>query len=144
MPAANVRRQILVLLLAAIPAAALVAWLHPRAPNFAAEKSADRVRLEDVVRWEAPPLWIDARKRAAFEAAHVPEALLLNEDTWEELLPSVIERWRPDTLIVVYCDSAECDASEAVANRLRRELGTGKVYVLNGGWRTWVDFQKRR
>lgn len=82
----------------------------------------------------APALWIDARSRAAYDAGHVEGALLLNEDTWSELLIPVVERWQPGTPVIVYCDSHGCQASRNVAERLRTEAGIDTARVLRGEW----------
>ncbi len=118
---------------------AAVAWaayqLHPQRPTF------DPIRPVEITLAEFAPgepvLWLDARPPAAFAAGHIPGALALNEDAWEAGLPAFVEAWRPEQRIVVYCDSAQCHASEAVARRLMREFGATRVYVLKGGWESW-------
>lgn len=126
-----------ILLLAVIPAALSLA-LHPRRPALAwTPPGAAEVELAMVRGWSTPVLWVDARPAAAFERGHVPGAVPLTEAAWEQQLPGLLAAWQPAARIVVYCDSSACDASQAVARRLERELQLPGIYVLKGGWDTW-------
>lgn len=95
---------------------------------------ADEITVPQAQALGAAALWIDARSRADYEAGHVPGALLLNEDTWGELLIPVVERWQPGMPVIVYCDSDGCQASRKVADRLRAEAGVDNAKVLRGEW----------
>ena len=86
--------------------------------------------------------WIDARGETAFEDGHIPGALLLNEDSWDELFERFVLEWDGESTLVVYCDSRTCAASKGVADRLKESLGTEDVFVLKGGWQTWLDQKK--
>lgn len=127
------------LLLAAIPTA-LGFWLHPKRPplSWSAPSTAE-VLLSEIGRWASPPLWVDARQRTDYEKQHIPGAILLNEDAWNELVPGFLASWRPGMKVVVYCDSAKCDASKDVARRLERELNLPEIFVLKGGWSSWLQ-----
>jgi rhodanese-related sulfurtransferase len=83
-------------------------------------------------------LWVDARPEEEFEREHVPGAVLLNEDRFNELLPRMLENWSPDRTVVVYCSSQSCNASRDVARRLRKEAQLQNVLVLEGGWEAWL------
>ena len=82
-------------------------------------------------------IWIDARPQGEFESEHVPGALLLNEDRWNELLPQVLAVWAPEKRLIVYCSSESCGSSREIAHRLRKEAGLTNVFVLEGGWEAW-------
>lgn len=129
------------LVLAATILALLAGWLHPKAPSFAAHAYAEapELSLARIAELPGPKLWIDARSEAAFAKAHIPDAIPLNEDHWEALLPGVVERWQPGAALVVYCDHRQCQSSQQVARRLRRDLGSDSVYVLRGGWQAWQE-----
>ena len=99
--------------------------------------------LDDALRWGPGVLWVDARNADAFERQHVPGACLLNEDSWQELIPEFLAAWKPDTRVVIYCDSQKCHASDEVAVRLGRELKISNVYVLKGGWDSWLHSQRK-
>jgi rhodanese-related sulfurtransferase len=83
-------------------------------------------------------IWVDARPDKEFEQGHVPEAVLLNEDRWNELLPSFLAGWTPDKKVVVYCSTRSCNLSRDVARRLRNEAQLKDVFVLEGGWEEWL------
>ena len=126
--------------LALVPALA-TALLHPRRPPFTEKTRAGEISVAEAMRNEAGYLWIDARAEALFAGGHVPGALPLNEDAWDELLPAVLQAWPTGRPAIVYCDTRACDASEAVAKRLR-EFGVAPVFVLQGGWEAWLAVQR--
>ncbi len=97
------------------------------------------VRSATVHEWGEKVQWVDARPRDKFEAGHLPGALLLNEDEWTKLVPAFLDAWDPDRPVVVYCDGGSCEASHAVARRLREELKLGEIYVLKGGLAEWSE-----
>lgn len=133
------REALLLLLLAALPAG-LAAWLHPKTPAWAWQRPAvGEVTLGEIARWQTPILLVDARSDQAYRQAHIPNAILCNEDAWEQHLPGLLTAWQPGTRIVVYCDGQACAASQSVALRLRRELDLTDIYVLQGGWAAWLQ-----
>ena len=123
-----------VLLLALIPAGATALW-HPRRPAW----QSDEVSVAAASAWGSQVLWVDARPDADFQRAHIPGAVSLNEDRWDELLPGLLDHWRTTQKIVVYCSSLSCQLSHDVARRLRDEVNLPNVYVLQGGWEAWQN-----
>lgn len=131
-------RQLLCLLgLAFVPAVGQA--LYYRQTAGWAEPPADSglVTVAQAEAWGDAALWLDARPNEQFERAHVPGALQLNEDAWEEQLRTMLTAWSPDRKVVVYCSQKSCDASHEVAERLRKEAGLKNIYVLEGGWEEW-------
>ena len=102
------------------------------------------VAWSTVQEWPGLRLLVDARSEVAFRRQHIPGALPLSEVQWEERLPAVIQAWQPGARVVVYCDNLGCESSQAVARRLRRELGINDVFVLKGGWNAWLEAQKQK
>ena len=102
--------------------------------------AADEVLLPTAMSWNPPPVWIDARPRAAYARGHIAGArhLSLEEDAnFEQLLFAIdaegaFDGSRP---IVVYCSSTACQLSRDMTARLRERYPALKVYVLHGGWR---------
>ena len=84
-------------------------------------------------------IWIDARADDEFEAGHYPGALSLNEENWEQGFAPLLEVWRPEATLVVYCSSESCLRSHQVADRLRAELGVETAFALQGGWEAMID-----
>ncbi len=133
------RECALILMLAAVPAL-LVPWLHPkRAALTWTKPDTTQVDLTEVLSWPPPVLWVDAREAQAYDADHIPDAILLNETEWNRLIPGFLAAWRPGAKVVVYCNARACDASEEVTRRLQRELNLSDVYVLKGGWDSWKN-----
>jgi rhodanese-related sulfurtransferase len=142
-PRSAVRDAALLLLIAFLPAS-LTLGLHPKRPAFAwTRPAAEQVDLDEALRWGPSVLWVDARNADSFDRQHVPGAILLNEDSWQELIPEFLAAWKPGTRVVIYCDSQKCHASEEVAVRLARELKISNVYVLKGGWDSWLHSPRK-
>lgn len=132
------RQSLLLLALACLPAIGQalyyrdkVSWQSPVAPS-------GMVTLAQARAWGGNAIWVDARPEVDFEKQHVPGAILLNEDRWNELLPQMLATWSPEKRVVVYCSSESCGASREVARRLREEARLQNVFVLEGGWEAWL------
>lgn len=108
-----------------------ISWRSAIAPSEMA--TVDQTRT-----WGGNVIWVDARPDDEFARDHVPGALSLNEDRWNELLPQFLAVWSPGKKIVVYCSSLSCNASREVARRLRNEAQLPDVFVLEGGWEAWL------
>ena len=87
-------------------------------------------------------MWVDARPSDEFAQSHIPSAISLNEDDWNELLPQFLGQWSPDKRVIVYCSAKSCNAAGEVARRLREEAGLQDVFVLDGGWEAWQQAKK--
>jgi len=97
-----------------------------------------RSRRNQAREWGDTAIWVDARPDDEFANEHVPGAISLNEDRWNELLPQFFAVWAPGKKIVVYCSSLSCNASREVVRRLRKEAQLSDVFVLEGGWEAWL------
>ena len=99
---------------------------------------SELVKVEQARAWGENVIWVDARPEEEFARDHVPAALSLNEDRWNELLPQFLAAWSPGRKVVVYCSAESCDLAREVAERLRKEAQVPDVFVLEGGWEAWV------
>lgn len=88
--------------------------------------------------WGDNAIWVDARPDNEFERDHVPGAIQLNEDRWNELLGPFLATWSPEKKVVVYCSTQSCNLAIEVARRLRNEAQIKEVFVLQGGWEEWL------
>ena len=132
-------RQLALLLALALPPAIVsgAIQLRRQKPEPLAE---NEVVLATAQSWGDKVLWVDARPRARFDREHIPGAVLLNEDEWVRLVGPFLDEWEPGKNIVVYCDSGSCDASHAVAKRIKDELQVDSpIRVLHGGWDAWLQ-----
>lgn len=134
----------LLLALALIPAAVQALYFGDRILWKARIAESDMVSVEMARSWGADAIWIDARPEAEFETDHVPDAILLNEDRWNELLPQFLQqRWSPEKKLVVYCSAESCNLAGDVARRLREEAKLpNQIRVLKGGWEEWLRTRK--
>lgn len=131
-------RQSLVLLgLAVLPGLGQAVYYRDKVSWQTPIAASEMVTLAQARDWGDGAIWVDARPEDDFEREHVPGALLLNEDRWNELLPAMLAAWTPAKRVVVYCSTEGCGASREVAHRLRKEAGLTNVFVLEGGWEAW-------
>ena len=135
--------RLFAIMLASLLLAAANAWLNPSRPAWSqATLREGELWLADALSDAPPVLWVDARSAEEYAQAHIPGAVLLNEDAWDALLPEFLAAWAPDRRTVVYCGSEQCQASASVAERLRGEVGLDEVYVLKEGWEAWQTHEK--
>ena len=134
-----IREGLILVALAALPAISegfyfrdKVSWESPIPPS-------QLVTVDQAKAWGEAALWVDARPDEEFARDHVPGAISLNEDHWNELFPAFRERWSPEKKIVVYCSAESCNLAKDVAKRLReQEQLPNDIRVLQGGWEEWV------
>jgi rhodanese-related sulfurtransferase len=136
------RQTLFLLALALLPGFAQALYYRDKISWQTPVPASEMVSLGQARGWGEGALWIDARPEDEFDREHVPGALLLNEDRWNQLLPAMLAAWSPEKPVVVYCSSQGCGASREVAHRLRKEAGLTNVFVLEGGWEGWLA-QKR-
>ena len=135
-------RQILILAaLALIPGLGEAVYFRQKISWQSSILPSELVTVDQARTWGGNVIWVDARPDEEFAHDHVPGALPLNEDRWNELLPQFLAMWSPEKKVVVYCSSLSCNASREVARRLRKEAQLSDVFVLEGGWEAW--FKKR-
>jgi rhodanese-related sulfurtransferase len=124
--------------LALAPALGEAVWFRDKISWESSIPPSESATVDQARGWGANAIWVDARPDDEFARDHVPGALSLNEDRWNELLPRFLAAWSPAKKIVVYCSSVGCNASREVARRLRKEAQLPDVYVLKGGWEAWL------
>ena len=142
------RQASLLILLAATAAWATHAW-HPRAPALYLVQEPlrdDEVSMQVVQqRWQGKVLWIDARIQEQYDAGHIPGAVLLNEQHFEEQLFGLLDTLQTNAKpIIIYCNAAKCDASRKILERLKQTLPIENAFVLKGGWNAWRQVAKKQ
>ena len=85
---------------------------------------------------EGSAVFVDARSQQEFRAGHIPGALLLTLDDFEETVASWRNLIPSETLLIAYCAGEGCDSSREVAALLVEE-GYSQVKVFFGGWEDW-------
>ena len=131
-------QALLLFALAFVPAIGQAIYFRDRVSWRSPIPSSELVTVAQARAWGNSAIWVDARPDEEFQRDHVPGAISLNEDRWNELLPQFLPQWSPDKKVVVYCSSQSCNASREVAQRLRDEAQLKNVFVLQGGWEEWL------
>jgi 3-mercaptopyruvate sulfurtransferase SseA len=103
-------------------------------------QSEGDVSLEEMQKISAgrAALILDARPEIFYRIGHIPSALSLPRDDFENgyrVLASVLQQHR-EQVLVVYCSGNECQDSQMVGNALQR-LGYPHVRIFRGGWSDW-------
>jgi len=136
----NTPLQILLLLGLTGVAAVVTHYVHPRAPAWYAVETP--MRDEDVTwkkvtkEWHGDVLWIDARPKEQYAAAHAPGALLINEqDADSQLAENNDALMTTKKPVVIYCSSDSCEASRRMRDYILKRIPLEQIYVLHGGWK---------
>ena len=132
------RQALILVALAFLPGIGQAIYFRDKVSWQSPIPASEMVTVAQARAWGANAIWVDARPDVEFEREHVPGAVPLNEDRWNELLPQFLAAWSPEKSIVVYCSSQSCNASREVARRLRDEAQLKNVFVLKGGWEEWL------
>jgi rhodanese-related sulfurtransferase len=134
------RQSAALIALALLPALVEAFYLRDKIPWQSRVAESDFVEVATAKSWGDNALWIDARPAEEFDRDHVPGAISLNEDRWNEGLPEFLaSKWSPEKKIVVYCSAASCNLAEDVARRLREEAKLpNEIRILKGGWEAWL------
>lgn len=92
---------------------------------------------------EKKGLILDARPEIFHRLGHIPGALSLSRDDFEnayEALKEKLEQNRSQ-LLVIYCSSSSCEDAELVRKALST-LGYSQLAVFSGGWAEWTQAGK--
>jgi len=135
-------QALLLSVIAFLPAIGEAIYFRDRVSWRSPIPASELVTVAQALSWGENVIWVDARPEEEFGRDHVPGAILLNEDRWNELLPQFLQNWSPEKRIVVYCSSQSCNASREVAKRLRDQAQLKNVFVLQGGWEAWLKTKK--
>jgi rhodanese-related sulfurtransferase len=133
-----VRQALILAALALVPGLGQAIYFRDRVSWRSPIPASEMITVTQARVWGGNAIWVDARPDEEFARDHVPGALSLNEDRWNELLPQFLAAWSAEKKIVVYCSSQSCNASREVAHRLRNEAQLPNVFVLKGGWEEWL------
>ena len=142
MKAGAIGQTVLLLLLALPPAIGEAVYFRNKVSWQSRIPASEIVDIDLARSWGAKAIWVDARPNNDYEKSHVPGAVSLNEDHWNEQLPQFLAQWSPEKKVVVYCSTKSCNLAGDVARRLRDEAQLKEVFVLEGGWEEWLKAEK--
>src|SRR5262245_65987205 len=97
--------------LALLPAAGEAIYFRDKISWRSAIPPSEMVTVEQTRGWGDTAIWVDARPDEELARDHVPGAISLNEDRWNELLPQCLTVWAPGRNLIVYCSSLSSTAS---------------------------------
>src|SRR5262249_27813423 len=100
-----VRQAAILAAVALLPAACEGIYFRDKISWRFAIAPSEMVTVEQACEWGDTAIWVDARPDDEFANDHVPGAISLNEDRWNELLPQSLAAWSPGKKIIVYCSS---------------------------------------
>jgi rhodanese-related sulfurtransferase len=80
--------------------------------------------------------FLDARLPELYAQGHVAGALNLPREQYDNYRDQIIPSLDKEKLIVVYCDSEECEVALELADVLLSE-GFRRIAVFEGGWVEW-------
>jgi rhodanese-related sulfurtransferase len=114
--------------------------LAPGLPAAGTDAAPDRheISLADAVRrhTEKSAIFADARPAADYAAGHIPGALSLPAEEWKAWAAGFIAATEPETVIITYCEGAQCLLSKSLAEKLI-DLGYVNTRYLADGWGQW-------
>ena len=141
-------REALLLIAFSLVGAVSTHFFHPRAPAWyltEAPLAEDEVSMAVIAgKWNGDVFWIDARIATQYEQQHVPGAVSLNEQNFDQSLFEQIATLQDlKKPVIIYCDSEKCDSSHKVKEQLLQCVPLENVFVLKGGWQAWQQAQKK-
>ena len=136
--------QLGLLLIAAATGTAWTYFYLPTRPALYLAPEIDHtvgITLDEILAWQTPPVWIDARSDEAYRLDHVPTAISMNSGNVDSQLRTHFQ------LLVnqrnVYVLYGPKDATQAVTARLNA-IGIQKTFTLQGGWEAWTAHQSQK
>ncbi|NOZ08155.1 MAG: rhodanese-like domain-containing protein [FCB group bacterium] len=109
-----------------------------RIPDFMTEPLAIDLPFAKSLFDDKLGLFIDARDPDEFSAGHIPGALNIPYDYYEDF-EDVITALPRDKTLITYCSGGECDLSTDLGDYLFNERGFTSVLVFSGGMTFWEE-----
>lgn len=88
-------------------------------------------------------LFLDSREKAKYVKDHLPLALSVPYDEFEESLEKLDPLLREKIFLIIYCDGADCDSSILLAQKILDAVqGEFNIYnrlkIFYDGWNLWL------
>ncbi|MDR2983133.1 MAG: hypothetical protein LBV12_12935 [Puniceicoccales bacterium] len=104
-------------------------------------KTVTSGELEALLQQKANVILLDVRPDLFYEDSHIPGALNLSREDFEEKYPSMASKLIQADRVIVYCAGDYCEEAEMVAEALRK-LGHKNLSIYPGGWAEWQRRKK--
>jgi rhodanese-related sulfurtransferase len=89
---------------------------------------------------EKQAVFIDTREPEEYGGGHIPGAINLPFEQWDQYWDRVKARLTPQTKIVCYCGGLDCELSLDAARELK-VIGYPNAYIFFGGIKKWTDLK---
>ena len=81
-------------------------------------------------------LFVDARQSDFYRIGHIPGAINIPVDDFDQLFPKLSEKILSAVQVISYCDGASCEMSIELTEKLLM-AGVDRVAVYTGGIQQW-------
>ena len=88
---------------------------------------------------EGSAVFVDSRSTWAYEEGHVPGAVSLPLEEFDDLAGSRLGDVPVYREIITYCSGTECQSSLSLARKLTEEMGFMRTRAFFQGWPAWVE-----
>lgn len=110
-------------------------------PQMWGEKGVRMMKLDEVQYYLQQPgtVLVDARSIYEYKLGHIPGALNLPVDNFDQVFRQVAPKLKPAKLVIVYCSGGSCGTSEEVAKKLMEHGLTGdRLAIFSDGLPGWM------
>ncbi|MDY0221068.1 MAG: rhodanese-like domain-containing protein [Desulfobacterium sp.] len=81
---------------------------------------------------------VDVRSNSQFDAGHLPGAVSLPIEAFDQMIGDFFVEYPLDTCLVVYCAGRECLDSHRLAHSLKT-FGFFDIRIFSGGFADWME-----
>ena len=127
-----------------------IAWVGHWPSTFGADTAsappsyepgdAPILRLDQAAAYFQSPgaRFVDARDPEDYKLGHIPGALNLPFDYYDEHAAAVLPLLGKDRDVITYCGGADCELSLYLARQLKNE-GYTEIHIFFGGYTQWQE-----
>lgn len=81
---------------------------------------------------------VDVRSNAQYDAGHLPGAVLLSIEAFDQRIGDFFVKYPLNTCLVIYCAGRECLDSHRLAHSLET-FGFSDIRIFSGGFAEWME-----
>lgn len=113
-------------------------YFQPSNQQFAATYQIKPISIKEVkgMMDGSEIILVDARLFEDFTRGHLPGAISLPEENFNQKLMDYAQTIASAKAIIVYCGNSECDRADKVAVKLQ-DLGFRNLYIMVEGYQKW-------
>lgn len=107
-------------------------------PSYSPETDTLLTMQEAFTLWKDGAVFIDTREPDEYAEGHIPGAINLPFEEWDDYWECVEPYLRPESKIVCYCGGLDCELSLFAARELIT-IGYFDSYIFFGGYLKWIE-----